>query len=133
MQELKSVAPLLYFWYAEAELANDPLKSSESSLRVMHLLSCLGSGETYSPFRGQPSSTQLLRAHQGFKEKMKAVRSSWVHGVIDDQSVSLVCSAALFEELSSGWTAGIQVLDQAFAMVLPGMFNSQILLYFITV
>ena len=121
MQELKSLAPLLYFWYAETELADDPCKGHESSFRAMHILSCLGSGETYVPFKGQPSSLQLLRAHQGFKEKIRAVRSAWIRGVIDDQSVSVVCSAALFEELTSGWMAGIQVLDQAFAMVLPGM------------
>ena len=46
-----------------------------------------------------------------------------MRGVIDDQSISLVCSAALFEELTSGWRAGIEVLDQAFSMVLPGMLS----------
>ncbi|KAL5545147.1 hypothetical protein UlMin_008931 [Ulmus minor] len=112
--ELKSNAPLIYLWYAEMELAND-----NSSSHAMHILSCLGNGAAYGTFKGQPSSLQLLRAHQGFKEKLRTVRSSWVRGVIDDQSVSLVCSAALFEELTSGRKAGIEVLDQAFAMVLP--------------
>lgn len=86
----------------------------------MHILSCFGSGAKYSPFKGQPSSLQLLRARQGFKERTRAVRSSWVRGIIDDQSVALICSAALLEELTSGWNAGVDVLDQAFAMVLPG-------------
>ncbi|XP_024023482.1 protein NRDE2 homolog [Morus notabilis] len=117
--ELRSIAPLIYFWYAETELANNPLNGHESSLRAVHILSCLGSGEPYSPFKSQVSSVQLLRAHQGFTQKIGTVRSAWVRGIIDDQSVSLVCSAALFEELTSGWTAGIQILDQAFAMVLP--------------
>ncbi|EXB80264.1 hypothetical protein L484_025118 [Morus notabilis] len=129
-QELRSIAPLIYFWYAETELANNPLNGHESSLRAVHILSCLGSGEPYSPFKSQVSSVQLLRAHQGFTQKIGTVRSAWVRGIIDDQSVSLVCSAALFEELTSGWTAGIQILDQAFAMVLPGMKESVVIWIF---
>ncbi|XP_060964582.1 uncharacterized protein LOC133033621 isoform X2 [Cannabis sativa] len=114
--EFQSNKPLIYFWYAETELANN---SQESSFRAIHILSCLGSGETYAPFKGQSSSMQLLRAHQGFKEKIRTVESAWVRGTIDDQSVSLLCSAAFFEELTSGWRVGIEVLDQAFTMVLP--------------
>ncbi|XP_062093222.1 uncharacterized protein LOC133798764 isoform X2 [Humulus lupulus] len=114
--ELQFNKPLIYFWYVETELANN---SYESSFRAVHILSCLGSSETYGPFKGQSSSVQLLRAHQGFKEKIRTVKSAWVLGAIDDQSISLLCSAALFEELTSGWRAGIEVLDQAFAMVLP--------------
>ncbi|XP_019430339.1 PREDICTED: protein NRDE2 homolog isoform X1 [Lupinus angustifolius] len=117
--ELQSNAPLLYFWYAEMELANNSYDNRESSHRAIHILSCLGSGTKYSPFQSQASSLQLLRAHQGFKEKMRTVRSSWIRGIINDQSVSLICSAALFEELTTGWDAGIEVLDQAFATVLP--------------
>ncbi|KAI9087387.1 hypothetical protein K1719_030707 [Acacia pycnantha] len=67
--ERQSSAPLLYFWYAEAELANT--NDCESSCRAMHILSCLGSGTKYSPYKGQPSSLQLLRARQGFKEKTR--------------------------------------------------------------
>ncbi|XP_061356034.1 uncharacterized protein LOC133300491 isoform X2 [Gastrolobium bilobum] len=117
--ELQSSAPLLYFWYAEVELANHTDNDCESSYRAIHILSCLGSRTKYSPFKSQASSMQLLRAHQGFKEKLRTVRSSWVHGIINDQSVALICSTALFEELTTGWDAGIEVLDQAFAMVLP--------------
>ncbi|XP_061988537.1 uncharacterized protein LOC133707006 [Rosa rugosa] len=117
--ELRSNAPLLYFWYAEVELAKDQGNRSESSFRAMHILSCLGSGGSYSPFKCQPSNLQLLRARQGFKERIRTVQMSWVRGVIDDQSAALVCCAALFEELTSGWALGIEVLDQAFAMVLP--------------
>lgn len=101
-------------------MANNPDNSSKSTFRALHILSCLGSGATYSPFKCQPSNLQLLRAHQGFKEKIRTVRSAWVRGHIDDQSIALICSAALFEELATGWAAGIEVLDQAFAVVLPG-------------
>ncbi|KAG6676062.1 hypothetical protein I3842_15G134600 [Carya illinoinensis] len=113
--ELRSSAPLLYHWYAEAELAN----SGDSSFRALHILSCLGSGATYSPFKGQPSSLQLLKARQGFKDKIRMVRSAWARGLVDDPSIALICSAALFEELTSGWAVGIEVLDQAFTIVLP--------------
>ncbi|WVY91095.1 hypothetical protein V8G54_036609 [Vigna mungo] len=76
----------------------------------------LGSGTKYSPFKSQASGVQPLRAHQGFKEKLRTVWSSWVRGIINDQSVALICSAALFEELTTGWDAGIEVLNQAFSM-----------------
>lgn len=106
------------------ELANNSYHTRESSNRAIHILSCLGSGTKYSPFKSQASSLQLLRAHQGFKEKLRTVRSSWIRGIINDQSVALICSAALFEELTTGWDAGVEVLDQAFAMVLPGYVSS---------
>jgi hypothetical protein len=48
-----------------------------------------------------------LRAHQGFKERLKILRSAWVRGVVDDQSLALTCSAALLEELTTGLAAGI--------------------------
>ncbi|KAJ4959907.1 hypothetical protein NE237_019817 [Protea cynaroides] len=118
--ELQSNAPLLYFWYAEVELANCPRSSLESSSpRAVYILSCLGSGAKYSPFKGQPSTVQLLRAHQGFKERIRTLRSAWARGDIKDQMIALICSAALFEELTSGWAAGIKVLEDAFLMVLP--------------
>lgn len=94
----------------------------------MHILFCLGSGVTYSPYKSQPSNLQLLRARQGFKERIRTVQMAWVRGVIDDQSVALICSAALFEELTSGWAAGIEVLDQAFSMVLPGIFLEHLIM-----
>ncbi|KAF2317608.1 hypothetical protein GH714_025489 [Hevea brasiliensis] len=116
---LQSNAPLLYFWYAEAELANSYGNTQESSPRALHILSCLGTGPKYYPFEHKPSGLQLLRAHQGFKEKMRTVQSAWVRGVVDDQSIALICSAALFEELTTGWAAGIGVVDEALTMVLP--------------
>ncbi|KAJ6411179.1 hypothetical protein OIU84_007857 [Salix udensis] len=117
--DLRSNAPLLYFWYAETELANSSGNNQESPSRALHILSCLGNGVAYKPFESKPSSLQLLRAHQGFKDRLNIVRSAWVRGVVDDQSLALTCSAALFEELTNGWAAGITVLDEAFTMVLP--------------
>lgn len=102
------------------ELENNSGGDREPSYRAIHVLSCLGNGTKYNPFKSQASSLQVLRAHQGFKERLRTVRSSWVRGMINDHSVALVCSAALFEELTTGWEAGIEVLDQAFATVLPG-------------
>ncbi|XP_057959622.1 uncharacterized protein LOC131152049 isoform X2 [Malania oleifera] len=117
--DLRSKAPLLYFWYAEMELASSSDCGPESFLRPIHILCCLGSGSTYSPYKCQPSNLQLLRAHQGFKEQIRVQQSAWRHGVIEDYSIALICSAALFEELTSGLAAGIDALTQAFSMVLP--------------
>lgn len=115
--------PLLYFWYAEMELAacTSGSNSEPAVLRATHILSCLGSGVKYSSFKGQPPSTQLLRAHQGFKEQIKNLRSAWACGDIRDQSIALICSAALFEELTTGWGAGLTVFEEAFTMALPGI------------
>ncbi|XWS50891.1 hypothetical protein CRYUN_Cryun12cG0128900 [Craigia yunnanensis] len=111
--------PLLYLWYAEAELGNNHGCNLDLSSRAMHILSCLGSGVTYSPFKCHPSSLQLLRARQGFKEKINTLKSKWVRGFVDDHSIALVCAAALFEELAAGWAAGIEIIDHVFSMVLP--------------
>ncbi|KAL3374250.1 hypothetical protein AABB24_005955 [Solanum stoloniferum] len=121
-QGVQTNASLLHLWYAEVEVANGThggSGSSESSLRAMHILSCLGSGTKYSLYRCKPSSMQQLKARQGFKEQVNMLRSSWTRGLIDDNSVALICSAALFEEITIGWTEGVQILEQAFTMVLP--------------
>lgn len=119
-QELQSTASLLYFWYADMELGYSSSSGSDSSLRAVHILCCFGGGVKYSPFKGQSSSVQQLRAHQGFKERIKMLRPAWARGVIDDTSTALICCAALLEELIAGGIAGIEVLNQAFGMVLPG-------------
>ncbi|KAJ8646889.1 hypothetical protein MRB53_008637 [Persea americana] len=121
--DLQTNIPLLYFWYAEMELAacTSGSNSEPAVLRATHILSCLGSGVKYSSFKGQPPSTQLLRAHQGFKEQIKNLRSAWACGDIRDQSIALICSAALFEELTTGWGAGLTVFEEAFTMALPEM------------
>lgn len=87
----------------------------------MHILYCLGSGVKYIPFTCQPSSLQQLRARQGFKERIRTIRLMGAHTVADNRCTALICSAALFEELTAGWTAASEVFDQAFSMVLPGM------------
>lgn len=110
---------LIYLWYAEVELANSSDSNSESGLRAMHILYCFGSGVKYIPFTCQPSSLQQLRARQGFKERIRTMRSMGAHIVTDDRCTALICSAALFEELTAGWTAASEVFDQAFSMVLP--------------
>lgn len=119
-QDARPNASLLYFWYAEAELANKSSESSDSSSRAIHILSCLGSGERYTPFKGLLSSVQQLRARQGFKDRIKVLSSTWARGVIDDSSAALICSAALFEELTSGWSYALEILENSFTMVLPG-------------
>ncbi|KAI7730655.1 hypothetical protein M8C21_001008 [Ambrosia artemisiifolia] len=45
--------------------------------------------------------------------------ATWIRGTIDDNSVASVSSAALFEELTTGWEAAIDVLNQALSTVLP--------------
>lgn len=117
---LQSNTSLLYFWYAEMELSkftSEGLKSS--SPRALHILSCLGSSLKYSVFKSQPSSPQLLKARQGFKERIRALRATWARGDIKDESVAFICAAALFEDLTSGQAAGIGVIEEAFSMVLP--------------
>lgn len=114
-----SAAPLLTLWYSEMELADVSTNESESTFRALHILSCLGSGVSYTQYKGRPSSTQLLRAHQGFKERISKLRLSWQKQVIDESSIALICSAALFEELTAGWVTGVKVLSDALSMVLP--------------
>ncbi|KAJ9542452.1 hypothetical protein OSB04_028958 [Centaurea solstitialis] len=117
--DANSKASLLFLWYAEVELASSSSGSSESLPRALHILSCLGCGIKYSPFKSQPSSLQLLRARQGFKEQIRMIQATWIRGTIDDNSVASVCSAALFEELTTGWEASMEVLNQALSTVLP--------------
>ncbi|KAL0341658.1 UNVERIFIED_CONTAM: hypothetical protein Scaly_1828400 [Sesamum calycinum] len=117
--DVRPNASLLYFWYAEVELANNPSENSDSLLRAMHILCCLGSGARYTPFKGQPSSLQQLRARQGFKDRNKMLSTTWARGIIDDHSAALICSAALFEELTSGWASALEILEHSFTMVLP--------------
>ncbi|XP_077230808.1 uncharacterized protein LOC143863910 [Tasmannia lanceolata] len=118
---LQENAPLLYFWYSEMELNTytSGCNTESSPLRAIYILSCLGMGVKYSPFKCQASSLQLLRARQGFKEQIKNLRIVWARGDVRDWSIALICSAALFEDLTSGWGAGSTVFEEAFSMVLP--------------
>ncbi|CAA7027452.1 unnamed protein product [Microthlaspi erraticum] len=119
-KELQYNAPMLYLWYAESEVANSSGSSRETepSSRAMHILCYLGSGLPYIPYTSQPSSMQILRARQGFREKLKKIQSTWSHGVTDDQSAALVCSAALFEELTNGLPGAVEILEHMFSSVL---------------
>ncbi|KAL2930512.1 Protein NRDE2-like protein [Bienertia sinuspersici] len=118
--ETQSIAaPLLYLWYSEMEIVDNCSDKSESTPRALHILSCLGTGITYTPYKGHPPSTQLLRAHQGFKERINTIRSSLARHCIDESSVAFICSASLFEELTAGWVAGAEVITDALSMVLP--------------
>ncbi|KAH0927048.1 hypothetical protein HID58_019304 [Brassica napus] len=121
-KELQDNSPLLYLWYAESEVANSSGSSleTESSSRAMHILCYLGSGLAYVPYSSQPSSMQILRARQGFREKLKKIQSLWSHGVTDDQSAALVCSAAVFEELTNDLSGAVEILEHMFSSVLPG-------------
>ena len=101
-------------------------------MRAIHILASFGSGEKYTPYKCQPSSLQQLRAHQGFKERLRMLRSTWARGITDDTSLACICSAALFEELTTGWTAGVEVLNQAFSTVLPGKLASVSSLYLVS-
>lgn len=102
------------------ELSFSSSRNSESLPRALHILSCLGCGIKYSPFKSQPTSLQLLRARQGFKVQVRTIETTWIRGAIDDNSIAFICSAALFEELTTGWEAAIEVLNQALSTVLPG-------------
>lgn len=119
--DLQENVPLIYFWYAEMEMATSALGSiSElSKQRAVHILSCLGSNVKYTPFKSQTSSLQILRARLGFKEQIKGLRSAWSHGDIKEHSVAFICSASLFELLTTDWSTGVEVIEEAFSMVLP--------------
>lgn len=97
--------------------------NSESSVqRVLHILSCLGSNAKYTPFISAVPSPQILRVRQGFKEQIKSLRPEWARGSIKESAVALVCSASLFETITSGFSCGLEVIEEAFSMVLPGRF-----------
>lgn len=118
---IKEYLPLLYLWYAEMEMAihSSGSSSEQSPQRAVHILSCLGSNIKYTPFKCQLPGLQILRARQGFKEQTKGLRSSWAHGDVKEHSVALVCAYSLFEMLTTGLSAGIEVIEETFSMTLP--------------
>ncbi|XP_042409299.1 nuclear exosome regulator NRDE2-like isoform X1 [Zingiber officinale] len=119
--DLQENIPLLYFWYADMEIARSTSNSNSelSSQRAIHILSCLGGNVKYTPFSSQPSPVQILRARQGFKELIKSLRPVCARGSIGEQSLAIICAASLFEILTNDWFTGIQVIEEAFSMVLP--------------
>uniref|UniRef100_A0A7N0UFL9 Protein NRDE2 homolog n=1 Tax=Kalanchoe fedtschenkoi TaxID=63787 RepID=A0A7N0UFL9_KALFE len=117
--DLKNNTPLLYFWYADMELSNCNDNNRESALRAMHILSCLGTGVAYSPFKSPPSAPQLLRARQGFKDHIRNLRSTWARGVIHESSIAFICSAALFEAVNTCTDEAEVIFIHAFSTVFP--------------
>ncbi|KAJ3695951.1 hypothetical protein LUZ60_001328 [Juncus effusus] len=118
-KDLQDKSALLYLWYAESEINHHhATTSSDSSLdRALHILSHqVSSSAKYTPFASPLSSLQILRARQGFKDRIKGLTS---RGLVGENSVAFVCSACLFEVLSSGLSSGLEVLQQAFSFVLP--------------
>ncbi|XP_020572786.1 protein NRDE2 homolog isoform X2 [Phalaenopsis equestris] len=120
-KELTEHIPILYIWYAEMEMAACKSSSSggEFVQRALHILSCLGGNLKYSPFTTKTSGLDILRARQGFKEQVKNLRSAWAHGDVKESSVALIRTASLFEVLTTGCSAGIQIMEEAFSMALP--------------
>ncbi|CAA7401326.1 unnamed protein product [Spirodela intermedia] len=117
---LQGNAPFLFFWYADMEMTDFVSSGSEiCHKRAIHILSHLGCGAKYEPFKGQPSGPLLLRARQGFKEQIRSLRPLWAHGDVKNEAVALLCSASLFEMLTIGLDAGDEVIEEAFSMVLP--------------
>ncbi|KAJ8457921.1 hypothetical protein OPV22_030847 [Ensete ventricosum] len=118
--DLRENVPLLYLWYADMEIALSTSSSNtEFSQRAIHILSCLGGNVKYTPFSCQPSPLQILRARQGFKEQIRSLRNLWARGSIGEHSIAFVCAACLFEILTNDYCTGIQVIEEAFKMVLP--------------
>ncbi|XP_018675490.2 uncharacterized protein LOC104000079 isoform X3 [Musa acuminata AAA Group] len=119
--DLRENVPLLYLWYADMEIALSTSSSNTElfSQRAIHILSCLGGNVKYTPFNCQPSPLQILRARQGFKEQIRSLRNLWARGSIGEHSIAFVCAACLFETLTNDSCTGIQVIEEAFSMVLP--------------
>lgn len=134
-QDLRENVPLLYLWYADMEIALSTSSSNTElfSQRAIHILSCLGGNVKYTPFNCQPSPLQILRARQGFKEQIRSLRNLWARGSIGEHSIAFVCAACLFETLTNDYCTGIQVIEEAFSMVLPGHSSSLLLCSFIRV
>jgi hypothetical protein len=66
----------------------------------------------YTSFGGPISRPLVLRARQGFKEQIRSLRSAG--GSLKEESVALICSASLFESMTSGYSSGLEVIEEAF-------------------
>uniref|UniRef100_A0A0D9VLM3 Uncharacterized protein n=1 Tax=Leersia perrieri TaxID=77586 RepID=A0A0D9VLM3_9ORYZ len=116
-EDLRKKVPILYFWYAEMELAIPTSRNDSDSVdRAIHILSCLGSKAKYTSFDGSVSRPQVLKARQGFKEQIRSLRSSFAGDGMKEESVALICSASLFESMTSGYASGIEVIEETFSM-----------------
>ncbi|KAL5208468.1 hypothetical protein ABZP36_032903 [Zizania latifolia] len=116
-EDLRKNVPILYFWYAEMELAISASRDNSDSVdRAIHILSCLGSKAKYTNFSGTISRPQVLKARQGFKEQIRSLRSAFASGDIKEESVALICSASLFESMTSGYASGLEVIEETFSI-----------------
>ncbi|XP_062221847.1 uncharacterized protein LOC133921113 isoform X2 [Phragmites australis] len=116
-EDLRKKVPILYLWYAEMEIAaSNSRHNSDSTHRAIYILSCLGSNVKYAPFVGPISRPQVLRARQGFKEHIRGLRSAFSCGGIKEESIALICSASLFESMTSGYSSGLEVIEGIFPM-----------------
>jgi hypothetical protein len=121
-QDLRKKVPILYLWYAEMEIAVSTSRNNSDSMhRPIYILSCLGSNIKYAPFTGPISRPQVLRARQGFKEQIRSLRSGFASGGIKEESVALICAASLFESMTSGYSSGLEVIEETFPMALSGL------------
>uniref|UniRef100_A0A453PP19 Uncharacterized protein n=1 Tax=Aegilops tauschii subsp. strangulata TaxID=200361 RepID=A0A453PP19_AEGTS len=113
-QDLVRKVPILYFWYAEMEISiSTSRNNSDSAHRAIYILSCLGSNIKYSSFGGPISRPLVLRARQGFKEQIRSLRSAFASGCLKEESVALICCASLFESMTSGYSSGLEVIEEA--------------------
>ncbi|XP_015689394.2 nuclear exosome regulator NRDE2 [Oryza brachyantha] len=118
-EDLRKKVPILYFWYAEMELAISTSRNNSDSLdRAIHILSCLGNKVKYTSFDGSVSRPQVLKARQGFKEQIRSLRSLFASNAMKEESVALICSASLFESMTSGYASGLEVIEETFSMAL---------------
>ena len=125
-QDAQLHAPILYECYADFELSHvtsaDMFESSVMHQKVLYIVSCLGSGISYSPFKANnpASSTQILKARHGFKEHLQISRRRRDQRQLTDQLRAMISCAAIFELLVDGFDAARSVFEESFAMGLPG-------------
>ncbi|KAF8730247.1 hypothetical protein HU200_017225 [Digitaria exilis] len=116
-EDLRKKVSILYLWYAEMEISVSTSRNNSDSMhRAIYILSCLGSNIKYAPFTGPISRPQVLRARQGFKEQIRGLRYAFASGGIKEESIALVCSASLFESMTSGYSSGLEVIEETFHM-----------------
>jgi hypothetical protein len=94
--------------------------NSDSVHRALYILSCLGSNVKFTPFVSPISRPQVLRAHQGFKEQIRSLQSAFDCGHIKEETVALICSASLFESMTSGYSSGLEVIENIFPITFSG-------------
>lgn len=122
--EIQVYGPIVYELYAEMELSQTSNSSGREYIhqKVLHILSCLGSGIPYTVFKGDnlAKATDILKAKHGFKEQIQIARKRRNQAYLSDQFRSFVACAAMFELLADGLGGAVSVFEESFAMSLPG-------------